>query len=58
MITLLEIQCNILIIDNTELAIITNPIRVIGFFRDADFTEHVTTKITDVNQLKENITKK
>jgi hypothetical protein len=56
--TFLQIWCNILIINNTKLTIITNPVRVVGFFSAADFTEHKTTKITGVNQLKENITKK
>jgi hypothetical protein len=35
-----KIRCNILILNNTKLPIITDPISVIGFLRDADFTEH------------------
>jgi hypothetical protein len=45
----LKTRRNILVINNAGLPIITNPIRVIGFFGAADFTEHITTKMTDVN---------
>jgi hypothetical protein len=55
---ILKIQCNILIINNTELAVITDPIRVIGFLGVADFTEHMTTKITDVNLEKKKFKKR
>ena len=37
----LLVRWNIFIINNTKLTIITDPIRVIGFFRDADFTNYV-----------------
>jgi hypothetical protein len=44
-----EIRRNILIINNTKLAIITDPIWVIWFLGATEFTEHITTKITDVS---------
>jgi len=36
----LKIWWNILIIQNTELAIVADAIRVIGFFGATDFTDH------------------
>ena len=36
----LQIRSNILILNNTKLLIITNPIMVIGFFGATDFTNH------------------
>ena len=37
---LLKIWLNILIIDNTKLTIIADPIRVICFYNVTDFTDH------------------
>jgi len=37
----LKVWWNLLNINNAKLAIITDPIRIIGFFGAADFTEHI-----------------